>query len=41
MAALEAAIDKEVADGTEFALASPAPDVSETYTDVYAEVVPA
>lgn len=41
MAALEAAIDKEVADGAEFALASPPPDPSETYTDVYAEVVPA
>jgi pyruvate dehydrogenase E1 component alpha subunit len=41
IAALEAAIDKEVADGAEFALASPPPDPEETYTDVYAEVVPA
>jgi len=41
MAALEAAVDKEVADAVEFALASPPPDPSETYTDVYAEVVPA
>ncbi|HEY1970039.1 MAG TPA: thiamine pyrophosphate-dependent dehydrogenase E1 component subunit alpha [Pseudonocardia sp.] len=41
MADLEAAIDKEVADAVEFALASPPPDAAETYTDVYAEVVPA
>jgi pyruvate dehydrogenase E1 component alpha subunit len=41
LAALEAAVDAEVTEAVEFALASPPPDPSETYTDVYAEVVPA
>jgi len=41
MAALEARVKKEAADACEFALNSPPPDPSETYTDVYAEVVPA
>lgn len=41
MAALEARVDQEVAEAVEFALNSPPPDPADTYTDVYAEVVPA
>jgi acetoin:2,6-dichlorophenolindophenol oxidoreductase subunit alpha len=41
LAALEAEVEAEVADAVEFALASPPPDPAETYTDVYAEAVPA
>ena len=41
MAALESVIDTEVSEAVEFALASSPPDPSETYTDVYAEVVSA
>jgi pyruvate dehydrogenase E1 component alpha subunit len=39
LAAIEAAIGAEIDDAVEFALASPFPDESELYTDVYAEVV--
>jgi acetoin:2,6-dichlorophenolindophenol oxidoreductase subunit alpha len=39
MAALEVAVDTEVAEAVAWALASPPPDPAETYTDVYAEVV--
>ncbi|HTF54729.1 MAG TPA: thiamine pyrophosphate-dependent dehydrogenase E1 component subunit alpha [Pseudonocardia sp.] len=41
LAALEAEVKAEVTDAVEFALASPPPDPAETYTDVYAEAVPA
>lgn len=41
LAALEAEVKAEVAEAVEFALASPPPDPAETYTDVYAEAVPA
>ncbi|GAA5169362.1 thiamine pyrophosphate-dependent dehydrogenase E1 component subunit alpha [Pseudonocardia eucalypti] len=41
IAALEARVDAEVAEAVEFALNSPPPDPADTYTDVYAEVVPA
>lgn len=41
LAEVEAKVDQEVAEAIEFALASPIPDPSDLYTDVYAEVVPA
>jgi pyruvate dehydrogenase E1 component alpha subunit len=41
MVALEARVQREVADALEFALASPPPDPADTCTDVYAEGVPA
>jgi pyruvate dehydrogenase E1 component alpha subunit len=37
----EAAVKQEVADAVEWALASPPPDISATYTDVYEELVTA
>jgi pyruvate dehydrogenase E1 component alpha subunit len=41
ISAVEAKVKQEVAEALEFALNSPPPDPQETYTDVYADVVPA
>ncbi|TQC45214.1 thiamine pyrophosphate-dependent dehydrogenase E1 component subunit alpha [Rhodococcus sp. WS4] len=38
---LEKSVTEEVNEAMQWALTSPVPDLSETYTDVYAEVVPA
>ena len=37
LAALEAAIDREIDDAVAFALESPVPDLAELHTDVLAE----